>query len=81
MTGFGAFLRKEVTEIRRTWRIWVIPGMLVFFGITSPIIAALTPALVSSMSQSQPGVVIRIPPPTWIDAFAQFLKNLNEMVG
>ena len=80
MTGFGAFLQKEVTEIRRTWRIWVIPGMLVFLGITSPIIAAITPALVSSMSQSQPGVVIRIPQPTWLDAFAQFLKNLNQFV-
>ena len=69
MTGFGAFLRKELTEIRRTWRIWVIPGMLVFFGMTSPIIAALTPALVQSMAASQPGVVIRIPPPTALDAY------------
>jgi hypothetical protein len=39
MTGFGAFLRKELIEIRRTWRLWVIPGMLVFLGVTSPIIA------------------------------------------
>ena len=40
MTGFGAFMQKELTEIRRTWRLWVIPGILVFFGVTSPIIAA-----------------------------------------
>jgi ABC-2 type transport system permease protein len=80
MTGLGAFLRKERTEIVRTWRIWVIPGMLVFFGITSPIIAALTPALVQSMAASQPGVVIRIPPPTALDAYAQFLKNLDQFV-
>ena len=80
MTGLGAFLRKELAEIVRTWRIWVIPGMLVFFGITSPIIAALTPALVQSMAASQPGVVIRIPPPTALDAYAQFLKNLDQFV-
>jgi len=80
MTGLGAFLRKELTEIVRTWRIWVIPGMLVFFGITSPIIAALTPALVQSMTASQPGVVIRIPPPTALDAYAQFLKNLDQFI-
>ena len=80
MSGFSAFLRKELTEIRRTWRLWVIPGMLVFFGLTSPIIAALTPALVRSMSASQPGVVIRLPPPTALDAAAQFLKNLNQFV-
>lgn len=80
MTGFGAFLWKELVEIRRTWRIWVIPGMLVFFGVTSPIIAALTPALVRSMAASQPGVVIQIPPPTALDAYGQFLKNLNQFV-
>jgi ABC-2 type transport system permease protein len=80
MTGFGAFLRKELTEIRRTWRLWVIPGMLVFFGITSPIIAALTPGLVKSMSGAQPGVVIRIPPATALDAAAAFLKNLDQFM-
>jgi ABC-2 type transport system permease protein len=80
MTGFGAFLGKELTEIRRTWRIWVVPGMLVFFGITSPIIAALTPALVRSMATSQPGLVIQLPPPTARDAYVQFIKSLDQLV-
>jgi ABC-2 type transport system permease protein len=80
MTGLVPFLRKELTEIRRTWRLWVIPGMLVFFGITSPIIAAVTPALVQSMSSAQPGVVIKLPPPIALDASAQFLKNLNQFI-
>jgi ABC-2 type transport system permease protein len=80
MMGFRAFLGKEVTEIVRTWRLWVIPGMLVFFGLTSPIIAALTPALVQSMTSSQPGVVIKLPPPTSLDAYAQFIKNLDQFV-
>ena len=80
MNGFSAFLRKELTEIRRTWRLWVIPGMLVFFGLTSPLIAALTPALVESMAASQPGVVIQLPPPSALDAYAQFIKNLDQFV-
>lgn len=80
MTGFGAFMRKEVAEIRRTWRIWVIPGMLLFFGVTSPIIAAMTPALVQSMASSQPGVVIQLPRPTSLDAYGQFIKNLDQFV-
>ena len=80
MTGLGAFLRKEMTEIRRTWRLWVIPGMLVFVGITSPIIAVLTPALVRSVAAAQPGVVVQLPPPTALDAAVQFLKNLNQFV-
>lgn len=80
MTGFGAFFGKELTEIRRTWRMWVIPGILLFLGLTSPIIAAITPALVKSVTASQRGVVMQLPPPTALDAFAQFLKNLDQFV-
>jgi len=80
MNGFMTFLGKELTEIRKTWRIWVIPGLLVFFAITSPIIAAVTPALLGSISKSQPGVVMKIPPPTWRESYAQYLKSLSQMV-
>lgn len=80
MSGFGAFFGKELHEIRRTWRIWVIPGLILFFAATSPVLALLTPALVSSMAGSQPGLVIQIPPPTAADAYGQFLKNLTQIV-
>jgi ABC-2 type transport system permease protein len=80
MSGLSTFLGKEFTEIRKTWRIWVIPGMLLFFAITSPIIAQVTPGLMASISKSQPGVVVKMPPPTWRDSYAQFLKSLSQMV-
>lgn len=80
MTGFLPFLEKELMEIRRTWRVWLLPGMLVFFGLTSPIIAALTPALLRSMATKQPGVAIQLPAPTSLDSFAQFLKNLDQFI-
>jgi len=80
VSGFSTFLAKEVTEIRKTWRIWVIPGMLLFFAITSPIIADVTPALMASISKGQPGVVLKMPSPTWRDSYAQFLKSLSQMV-
>ena len=80
MKGFGAFFAKELREIVSTWRIWVIPGMLVFFAVSSPFMALLTPALVSSLASSQPGVVIQLPDPTAADAFGQFLKNLSQIV-
>ena len=80
MNGYAAFLGKEWMEIRRTWRIWVIPGMLVFFGLTSPIIALVAPSLISSLAGSQPGMTITLPPPTPFDAGAQFLKSLNQLV-
>ncbi|MHB1327896.1 MAG: ABC transporter permease subunit [Gemmatimonadales bacterium] len=80
MIGFAAFLGKELQEVRRTWRIWVIPGMLLFFAITSPIVALVTPALVESLAGSQPGMVIQIPDPTALDGYGQFLKSLSQLV-
>jgi len=80
MTGFGPFLGKEVLEIRRTWRIWVLPGLLLFFAVTSPVLALITPALISQLVANQPGVVIQVPDPVALDAYLQFLKNLDQLV-
>lgn len=80
MRGFGAFLAKERQETVRTWRIWVIPGMLVFFAITSPLVALVTPRLLASLASSTPGVLIQLPDPTAADAYGQFLKSLSQIV-
>jgi len=79
MRGFTAFLRKEFAETVRTWRIWVLPGIMLFFGVLGPVSAALTPALLESVAKSQPGVIISIPPPTWVDSYAQWVKNLSQL--
>ena len=80
MSGFGVFLAKELHEIRRTWRIWVIPGLTIFFAITGPIIALFTPALLASMASEQPGVVLQLPDPTAREALGQFLRNMGQIV-
>ncbi|MEO7966151.1 MAG: ABC transporter permease subunit [Gemmatimonadaceae bacterium] len=80
MTGFVPLLAKEFLEIRRTWRIWVVPGILLVFAVSGPIIALITPRLLSSIATQQPGVVIRLPVPTAMDAYAQFLKGLSQIV-
>lgn len=80
MRGFAVFLGKELREIVRTWRIWVVPAIMVFIGITSPILAKITPELVSSLTSSeQTGLVIQIPDPVTRDAYLQFSKNAMQM--
>ncbi|RJQ50911.1 MAG: ABC transporter permease [Actinobacteria bacterium] len=78
--GFGAFLRKELVEIGRTWRIFVLPGLLLLMGLMSPVVAQLTPRLVESLAQSQPGAVIEIPEAGALDAYLQWTKNLTQIV-
>ena len=77
MTATGAFFRKELAEIGRTWRIWVVPGIVLFFAASSPVIALLTPALVASLAGE--GITISVPDPTALDAYRQFLKNLTQI--
>lgn len=82
MRGFGAFLRKEFVEIARTWRIWALPGMVLFMALTGPVLAKLTPDLIRSMSGTpgMGGIVIEMPDPTWTDSYAQWVKNLTQLI-
>jgi len=80
MRGFARFLGKEFMEIARTWRLFVLPGIMLFFALTGPVLAKLTPELIGSLTQGQPGVVIKVPEPTYLDAYAQWAKNLSQLV-
>lgn len=79
MTAFMHFLSKEITEIRRTWRGPTTLGVLLFFAVMSPLAALATPALMESVTASQPGLVIEVPDPTYVDSYAQWIKNLAQM--
>jgi ABC-2 type transport system permease protein len=80
MNGFSVFLAKELLEIRRTWRIWVIPGLTIFFAITGPILALFTPELLRALATTDSGMVIKLPDPTAREAFGQFLQNMGQIV-
>lgn len=79
MSGFVVFLRKELLETRKTWRLWVLPGVFVFLGVGTPILAAATPALLKMTAERSPGVSITLPAPTAADAYLQFLGNLLQL--
>ena len=78
MSGFAVFARKEAREILRTWRIWVLPGILLFFALTGPVLARFTPEIVGALAGDQLGG-FKIPTPTYLDAYAQWIKNLSQI--
>jgi ABC-2 type transport system permease protein len=81
VNGFYALMGKEMREILRSWRIWVVPGIALFFAATGPALAKLTPQLLSSMSSSTPGLDFsKLPLPTYVDAYGQWIKNLSQIV-
>jgi len=79
MRGFSVFLGKEFKEIVRTWRMWVLPVIMIAFGVMSPVLAKITPQLLDSIAGEQAGVVLEIPDPTTIDAYLQFMKNNTQI--
>lgn len=78
MRSFRAFLAKDLLEIVRTWRLWVLPGILMFSALTGPPTAAYTAELLSTLG----GDVFSglMPDPTWADSYAQWTKNLSQLV-
>ena len=78
MTGF-VFAVKELREIVRTWRIWVLPGIVLLFAVTGPVLARFTPELVGAVVGSSLGG-LKIPTPTYTDAYLQWTKNLSQIV-
>ncbi|MEW6524425.1 MAG: ABC transporter permease [Bacillota bacterium] len=73
---FGVLLKKELSEILRTYKIYVVPVIFLAFGLVSPILAKIMPELIRSLA---PDIRIEVPTPTWLDAFAQYFKNLTQV--
>jgi len=79
MNGLRAFLRKELQETLHTWRLWVLPGLLVFLGVTSPVITALTPKIIEFAARQSPGTTLSVAQPTAREAYLQFVGNLEQL--
>jgi ABC-2 type transport system permease protein len=75
MSVFIAF-RKEWLELIRSYRLLVVAIVLVFFGLTSPLLAKFTPELISLLPSG--GISIQMPPPTVWDAIGQYIKNMAQ---
>lgn len=77
MSSFLTFTQKELKEQIRTYKGAVVAIILLLFGMTSPLLAKLTPEI---FKMADLGVTIKIPDPTYLDAYAQFFKNISQMV-
>jgi ABC-2 type transport system permease protein len=75
---FATLLRKEMREQRRTFRLWILIGVLVVSGMMSPLLAKYTPLLLSAIPGVPPQLAAIIPPPTILDSFTQYIKNITQ---
>lgn len=77
MRSYIAFCKKEVLENLRTHKVLILMIVFLLFGMMSPLTAKLMPEIFKSLALD--GIVISIPEPTALDAYAQFFKNTSQM--
>lgn len=75
---FLSLLFKEFREQLRTYRLWILGGVLLISGMLSPLLARYTPILLQNIPGIPAEMVSLIPEPTILDSFAQYLKNGSQ---
>ncbi|MEV8180986.1 ABC transporter permease subunit [Specibacter sp. NPDC078692] len=73
------FARKEALEILRTWRIYVLPSIMLLLAATGPVLVKYTPQLLAAVGGSQ-FASLQLPEPTAFDSYGQWIKNLSQIV-
>jgi len=78
MKQFLVLAKKDLLELARSKKLLIIIVVFLFVAAASPALAKLTPLLLKSIP-STPGLVIKLPDPTYMDAIDQFVKNLQQI--
>lgn len=80
--GFTAFVRKEAAELLRTWRIFVLPGIVLFFAISGPLLAKFTPEILQAVAGMSSEAIAKLlgGVPSFYDSYTQWIKNLSQIV-
>ncbi|MCL2453791.1 MAG: ABC transporter permease subunit [Micrococcales bacterium] len=79
MTGFVALLGHRNREVLATWRVWVLPSVLLLFAATGPPTARYTRELLTWAMGDQASLLQTVDP-TYLDSYAQWSKNLTQLV-
>ncbi len=76
MSGFVALLKKELREQVRTYRLVIVAGVFLFFGITTPLMLKYLPDIIRLAGQSIP---IDIPPPTAAQSLLEYSGTMGQI--
>ncbi len=74
----GTFTKKEFREIVKTYKIWVVPIIFIFFGFLSPITTKLLPEILKSQMEAQ-NIGLQLPEPSALESYSQYFKNLSQI--
>ena len=73
------FFKKEISEIVKTHKIYVLPALFLFFGFLSPLTAKFMPQIMEAAAKSSGMVIKYTQDPTFLDSYAQLFKNISQL--
>lgn len=77
MNSFYTFFEKELIELHRSKRLYILMGIFLLFGMVSPVLARFMSEIVTmAMGPSAP---VMLKEPVWTDSFSQFYSNMTQM--
>jgi ABC-2 type transport system permease protein len=76
MTGLGTLLKKELKEQVKTYRLLIVGGIFLLFGLTTPLLLKFLPQIVELSGQQVP---IEIPPPTALQSLAEYAGTISQV--
>ena len=77
MKGFKTLLFKELREQLRTYRLLIVSGVFLFFGLSSPLLLKYLPEIIKASGQDITG--IPLPPPTALESLREYSGNLSQV--
>lgn len=76
MSSYMAFTKKEFTECFRSGKMVIMFIVYLLIGIMNPVLAKVTPDILKSFASK--GMEIKVAPPTALDAWTQYYKNVPQ---
>ena len=76
MRGLGALLKKEIKEQLRTYRLVVVGGVFLLFGITTPLLLKYLPEFIKLAGEQ---MEINVPPPTAVQSLVEYSGTVGQI--
>lgn len=76
MRGFKALLKKELWEQLKTYKLYIIGGVFLFFGFSTPLMLKYLPEILELAGED---IIIDIPPPTAVQALGEYSATIVQI--
>ena len=76
MKGLTPLLKKELKEQLRTYKLLIVGGIFIVFGITTPLMLKFLPEILKIAGEQ---MVLDIPPPTAAQSLAEYAGTIGQV--